>query len=389
LGEITQDYEIIFSMDPSPDRTEEVVLEERLTDPRIKLLKFSRRFGQPMATLAGMEYSRGDAVIVFTPDNTHFAIASAAVARGLHVLVAKPVVKTLAEHAALAAEERRAHAPAQALHATPDEVARTLATLPRVVSDEHAAGAIRVVSRAPELHATRLLREEKGFAALAERLRGWTAAGRRTALVVGNAAQAERLTRILEGQDVVLPAYGASLPAALADHGGPGPFVIEGELTGSIEFPADGLVCIAESNLFGEHRHGRRRKAVALTLDQVMRSLEQLAPDDYIVHVDHGIGLYRGLRHMTVTGTEGDFLDLEYQGGDRLYLPVDRVNLVQKYVGGDGARPLLDKLGGVAWERLKAKAKESILAMAHELLALYARRTAASHSCSPKDFDSA
>jgi dolichol-phosphate mannosyltransferase len=68
LGEITQDYEIIFSMDPSPDRTEEVVLEERLTDPRIKLLKFSRRFGQPMATLAGMEYSSGDAVIVMDVD---------------------------------------------------------------------------------------------------------------------------------------------------------------------------------------------------------------------------------------------------------------------------------------------------------------------------------
>jgi len=68
LGEITQDYEIIFSMDPSPDRTEELVLEERLTDPRIKLLKFSRRFGQPMATLAGMEYSRGDAVIVMDVD---------------------------------------------------------------------------------------------------------------------------------------------------------------------------------------------------------------------------------------------------------------------------------------------------------------------------------
>jgi glycosyltransferase involved in cell wall biosynthesis len=68
LGAITEDYEIIFSMDPSPDRTEEVVLEERLTDPRIKLLKFSRRFGQPMATLAGMEYSRGDAVIVMDVD---------------------------------------------------------------------------------------------------------------------------------------------------------------------------------------------------------------------------------------------------------------------------------------------------------------------------------
>ena len=74
LGEITQDYEIIFSMDPSPDRTEEVVLEERLTDPRIKLLKFSRRFGQPMATLAGMEYSRGDAVIVMDVDTREFSV---------------------------------------------------------------------------------------------------------------------------------------------------------------------------------------------------------------------------------------------------------------------------------------------------------------------------
>ena len=68
LGAISPDYEIVFSMDPSPDRTEDVILEERARDPRIKLLKFSRRVGQPMATLAGMEYSRGDAVIVMDVD---------------------------------------------------------------------------------------------------------------------------------------------------------------------------------------------------------------------------------------------------------------------------------------------------------------------------------
>ena len=68
LGAITADYEIIFAMDPSPDRTEDVILEERAKDGRIKLLKFSRRFGQPMASLAGMEYSRGDAVIVMDVD---------------------------------------------------------------------------------------------------------------------------------------------------------------------------------------------------------------------------------------------------------------------------------------------------------------------------------
>jgi dolichol-phosphate mannosyltransferase len=68
LTPITEDYEIIFSLDPSPDRTEEAILEHRATDPRIKLLRFSRRFGQPMATLAGLQYSYGDAVIVMDVD---------------------------------------------------------------------------------------------------------------------------------------------------------------------------------------------------------------------------------------------------------------------------------------------------------------------------------
>lgn len=68
LGGLTEDYEIIFALDPSPDRTEEAILEERARDGRIKLLKFSRRFGQPMATLAGMGYSRGEAVIVMDAD---------------------------------------------------------------------------------------------------------------------------------------------------------------------------------------------------------------------------------------------------------------------------------------------------------------------------------
>ena len=68
LASVTEDYEIIFSLDPSPDRTEEVILEHRAADPRVKLLRFSRRFGQPMATLAGLEYSRGDAVVVMDVD---------------------------------------------------------------------------------------------------------------------------------------------------------------------------------------------------------------------------------------------------------------------------------------------------------------------------------
>ncbi len=68
LGAITEDYEVIFALDPSPDRTEEVILEARAEDPRVKLLRFSRRFGQPMATLAGLQYSAGEAVVVLDVD---------------------------------------------------------------------------------------------------------------------------------------------------------------------------------------------------------------------------------------------------------------------------------------------------------------------------------
>ena len=88
------------------------------------------------------------------------------------------------------------------------------------------------------------------------------------------------------------------------------------------------------------------------------------------------IGVYRGLKFLKVAGMEGEFLHLEYEVGDRLYLPVDRINMVQKYIGGDGAAPALDRLGGTAWEKVKAKARKSILAMAEELVQLYALREA-------------
>jgi transcription-repair coupling factor (superfamily II helicase) len=83
---------------------------------------------------------------------------------------------------------------------------------------------------------------------------------------------------------------------------------------------------------------------------------------------------------------EGEFLHLEYEGGDRLYLPVDRINLVQKYIGGEGAQPDLDRLGGTSWERVKAKTRKSVLAMAAELVGIYAAREVhEGHSFAPPD----
>ncbi len=300
--------------------------------------------------------------------------------------------ESICEHARLADEERRPCPPPADLYLPDDEFEQGLADWPCVafealespVAEDRAAA---VEARMPfELRDTRLLRETSRFASVAQRLRDWVAGGARVALVVGNATQAERLRNILASQDLEVPVAGASLPTAVAQRKEAGAFVLEGDLSASVWLPADRLVCVAELNLFGEHRRSRRRKAVALTLDEVMRSLEQLAPEDYVVHLDHGIGRYHGLTHLSVAGEEGDFLLLEYQGGDRLYLPVDRVNLVQKYVGGDGKVPELDRLGGTAWERKKEKTRESIFAMAHELLDLYAvRQRSESHAFSTDD----
>jgi transcription-repair coupling factor (superfamily II helicase) len=93
-----------------------------------------------------------------------------------------------------------------------------------------------------------------------------------------------------------------------------------------------------------------------------------------MVHLDFGVGIYRGLEHIAIGGVEGDLLLLEYAGGDKLYLPVDRLALVQRYVGAEGLEPRVDRLGGAAWDRAKAKAREAVAEMAEELLQIYAAR---------------
>ncbi|MGD2185889.1 MAG: transcription-repair coupling factor, partial [Desulfobacterales bacterium] len=99
-----------------------------------------------------------------------------------------------------------------------------------------------------------------------------------------------------------------------------------------------------------------------------------LKKDDLIVHIEHGIGRYDGLRKLKVDGITNDFLVLLYKDGDKLYLPVDRMSMVQKYMGVDGIEPVIDKMGGASWKRVKARVKRSAEKIAGELLNLYAKR---------------
>ncbi len=213
-------------------------------------------------------------------------------------------------------------------------------------------------------------RREIGFAPTAAHVRSWCREGNRVFFVASSEAQCQRLARLLETNDVPAKATSERFHTLL-EAPGQHTHVVLGHLSEGFRLPDSRLVVVTEADVFGETpRRAARRVSVA----QLLKNLSELKPDDYVVHLDHGIGLYRGLRHLQVAGTEGDYLHLEYAGGDRLYLPVHRISLVQKYVGSDGSAPTLDKLGGVSWERVKRKTRESVLAMAKELLAIYAAR---------------
>jgi transcription-repair coupling factor (superfamily II helicase) len=212
---------------------------------------------------------------------------------------------------------------------------------------------------------------------LASKLSGWLDSGERIVVACHQQAQAERL------KDLLMP---YKLPCVISESGfieavtTPNPLlnqegaiaILIGDLSRGFRLPSSHLILIAEEELFG--KRVRRRGVSEVRKKQLLASLAELKPGDYMVHIDHGIGLYRGLQHISVGSTAGDFLLLEYAGSDKLFLPVDRLGLVQRYVGPEGSAPSLDKLGGVSWEKSKGKARKNIEELAGELLEIYAKR---------------
>jgi transcription-repair coupling factor (superfamily II helicase) len=280
-------------------------------------------------------------------------------------------------HAAAASAEGRFHPEPAELYLPPSAWRERLAGRRRieVESLENLAGdALRVSTYATDGLGLRTADGDDGpLAGVAERLREWEREGARLVLVAGSPSHRARLCGLLEPHGFAALASDAPFAQALTAPGR-APLALVGDLSRGFRFPAERLAVVTEAEIFGERRQLRRARRERPT--DVFSTLAELKPDDYVVHVDHGVAAYRGLRHMQVAGTEGDYLHLEYEGGDRLYVPVDRINVVQRYVSADGAAPPLDKLGGTSWERVKEKTKESLLAMAQELLAVYAAREA-------------
>ncbi len=153
-------------------------------------------------------------------------------------------------------------------------------------------------------------------------------------------------------------------------------------LSGGIALPDDGLTVLSESELFPGHaRTLRRERRTGQDPESMIKSLADLQPGALIVHLEHGIGRYRGLEVLEVGDGRGEYLHLEYEGGDKLYVPVTDLELVSRYTGADPDAVALHRLGSDQWQKTRRKAAERVRDVAAELLNLQARRAArAGHS---------
>jgi transcription-repair coupling factor (superfamily II helicase) len=193
--------------------------------------------------------------------------------------------------------------------------------------------------------------------------------GETVLFVADSHGRAERAVEILQEYEVVaVPverAEDAHAAAVLVGVGG---------LSRGFRLADAALVLYAETDVFEEERRAaeRRRSAAKAFLSD----LRDLKVGDLVVHVDHGIGEFVGLKQLGVRAGDAaqEFLELRYAGDDKLFVPVERLDLVQKYTG--GTRPALDRLGGTSWEKAKTRVKKAMRDMAEELLKLYAQRKA-------------
>jgi transcription-repair coupling factor (superfamily II helicase) len=209
------------------------------------------------------------------------------------------------------------------------------------------------------------------FKTLAAEVQNWRLEGFTVRLVVNDEAQAGRVGRILSEHGLE-----AWPEAKLWSAEGLG--VLVGDCVTGFQIPELGLVVLSEQEVFGARRRRLRRPVFAR--GAAIASYTDLSPNDLVVHESHGVGRYHGLATLDVEGRAADFLLLEYSDGGRLYLPVDRLDLISKYMGAPEGAARLDRLGGAAWQKVKESVRAALRQMAEELLRLYAERSVAERS---------
>jgi transcription-repair coupling factor (superfamily II helicase) len=196
-----------------------------------------------------------------------------------------------------------------------------------------------------------------------EQVRHWQREGRRIVLATNHS---ERLREILRDGNV------SSVTTSESQWDAGIVLLASRRLSSGFLFPDAHLVLLTNAEIFGWVGHPKRRRQRDSSV--ALRAIEELKEGDYVVHIQHGIGLYRGVVRQTVAGAENDYVLIQYAGADRLYVPVQQLDRLQRYIGAEGSAPPLNSLGGRDWENTKRRVKEATREVAEELAKLYAAR---------------
>lgn len=187
----------------------------------------------------------------------------------------------------------------------------------------------------------------------------WHKTGATVMMLAGNAERMERMRRVLDDYSIEMPT------------------LLEGNLQSGFELPSAHLVIITEGEMFSQKQRKARRMDKKVDNAERIKSYTELKVGDYVVHHNHGIGKYVGIGTLEIAGIHKDYLHILYAGGDKLSVPIEQVDMIQKYVGNEEREPKVNKLGGSEWTRAKSKVKASVQDIADDLIKLYAERQTA------------
>ena len=152
-------------------------------------------------------------------------------------------------------------------------------------------------------------------------------------------------------------------------------WVKQGTLSAGMDFPEEKICYITDGDIFGDYKFRRKKRRSSKNAEPI-KSFSDIEKGDFVVHESHGIGKFVGLKQLSVQGDKKDYLQIKYAGNDMLYVPVEQMDIIQKYVGSESVTPKISKLNGKEWRTTKAKAKASIANMAEDLLKISAERQA-------------
>ena len=156
---------------------------------------------------------------------------------------------------------------------------------------------------------------------------------------------------------------------------GAGIYLVDTVLSAGFELPLQRIAVVTDDELFKQQTKKKSRPQKMTNAERI-KSYTEIKPGDYVVHVHHGIGKYIGIETLEVGGTHKDYLHIRYRADDKLFVPVDQIDLIQKYVPSGEKEPKLHKLGGAEWKKAKAKVSSAVQDIADDLIKLYAKREA-------------